>query len=160
MPDFLTNPAVLTGIGLGSAGCLLLLQSRLQVRMLRRRVATGAGTAIVDPATGLFTAAAAWQSIRGEANRARRLGLPLDVWIGTSEEPGSLDAHGRALLDALPPGSLGVRLGRDRVCVLSCAQPETPESMPVELDWRTHRVPPTSEAAAQALAFVSEAVGA
>lgn len=156
MASWLAEPLVVSGIALGAAGVALLVQSRVQVRMLRRRVAHGTGTAVIDPSTGLFSAAAAWQSIRGEANRAQRLQRPLDIWIGTAATPDELDAAGRSLVTALPEGATGVRVARDRVCVVSCSGSASPE-LPVALDWRTRRIAPGEDAAVQALAFLSEA---
>lgn len=156
MASLLTEPLVVIGIALGTAGIALLVQSRIQVRMLRRRVASGAGTAVIDPATGLFSAAAAWQSIRGEANRARRLQRPLDVWIGIAASADDLDHAGRALIGSMPDGATGVRVARDRVCVVSCSGGASPMSLPIELDWHSRRFEPGEDSAVQALAFLSE----
>lgn len=157
MPTWSTDPIVLLAIAAGGCGVVLLVHARLQSKLLRRRVASGAGTVVVDPATGLFSANAAWQCIRAEANRALRLGRPLDVWIGTATDAAELDARGRELVFDMPAGAMGIRVDSTRVCVLSCAgSAAAPLEVVDDLDWRTLRVEPGDEAAATALAFVSE----
>lgn len=154
-----TEPAFLLAVAAGTAGSVLLLQARLQSRLLRRRIATGAGTVAVDPATGLWSAAAAWQCIRAEANRALRLGRPLDVWVGTALDTATLEARGRALVFDLPAGAMGIRIDDTHVCVLSCAgSGELPAQVRGDLDWRSTSLEPGEEAAAGALAFLSEEV--
>lgn len=160
MPAWSTDPVVLPAIAAGCCGVLLLVHARLQSRLLRRRIVSGAGAVVVDPATGLFSANAAWQCIRAEANRALRLGRPLDVWMGTAADAAELDARGRELVFDMPAGAMGIRVDATRVCVLSCAGPAAaPLDVVDALDWRSLRVEPGDEAAATALAFVSEATG-
>jgi hypothetical protein len=157
MPTWSTDPVVLLAIAAGGCGVLLLVHARLQSKLLRRRIATGASTKVVDPATGLYSAAAAWQCIRAEANRALRLGRPLDVWIGTAGDAAELDARGRELVFEMPGGAMGIRVDPTRVCVLSCAgSAAAPLDVVDDLDWQSLRVEPGDEAAATALAFVSE----
>ena len=156
MSSLLSEPLVVAGLALGTAGVFLLVQSRVQVRMLRRRVASGAGSAVIDPVTGLFSSAAAWQSIRGEANRAQRLKRPLDVWIGTAPSEVALDAAGRTLAESMPDGATGVRVARDRVCVVSCSGSDSPAEVAADLTWHTRRIAPGEDTAVQALAFLSE----
>ncbi len=160
MPTWSTDPIVLLSIVAGGCGVLMLVHARVQAKLLRRRIASGGGTVVVDPATGLFSANAAWQCIRAEANRALRLGRPLDVWIGTAADAAELDTHGRELVFDMPAGAMGIRVDARRVCVLSCAgAAAAPLAVADELDWRSLRVEPGDEAAATALAFVSEVTG-
>lgn len=156
-----TDPMLLAGIAAAAAGLLLMGQAHIQSRLLRRRIASGANSIAVDPATGLFSAAAAWQCIRAEANRSARLGRPLDVWIGTAADAAALDAGGRELAFAMPAGAAGIRVDRTRLCVVSCAETaQTPASTVEHLDWTTRRIEPGEHAAHDAFAFVSEATGA
>jgi hypothetical protein len=152
----LTEPVALMGFVAGAAGLFLLAQARLQSKLLRARVASGVGTAIVDPATGLFSAAAAWQCVRAEANRAARLDRALDVWLGTSSSSEQLDELGKELAFQLPAGSTGVRLAPDRVCIVSCAGADDIDQLADELTWRSISVPAGEDAARAALAFISE----
>ena len=157
MPAWSTEPALLFALAAGVAGLVLLTHARVQSRMLRRRIATGGVTRVVDPATGLFAAAAAWQCIRAEANRALRLERPLDVWIGSAGDAAELDARGRELVFDMPAGAMGIRIDPTRVCVLSCAgAAAAPLDVAEGLAWQSLRVQPGEEAAATALAFVSE----
>lgn len=152
-----TDPTVLLAIFAGTAGALLLVQARVQARLLRRRIATGAGAVVVDPATGLWSSSAAWQCIRAEANRALRLGRQLDVWIGTASDGPQLDEHGRALVFDMPSGAMGIRIDERSVCVLSCAGPTAePTKLAADLQWRTATFEPGEHAAVAALAFVSQ----
>ncbi|MCB0880558.1 MAG: hypothetical protein KDB25_09300 [Leucobacter sp.] len=155
-----TDPAVLLAITAGGAGAVLLVQARVQSRLLRRRIASGTGTQVIDPPTGLWSSSAAWQCIRAEANRALRLGRPLDVWVGTADDSGVLDRRGRELLFDLPGGSMGIRIDDTRVCVLSCAgSGELPAQARADLQWRSTSLEPGEEAAAGALAFLDGEVG-
>lgn len=154
-----TDPAILLAVVAGTLGTVLLVQARLQSRLLRRRIATGAGTVAVDPATGLFSSAAAWQCIRAEANRALRLGRALDVHVGRAPDAAQLDAAGHELVFDMPAGAMGVRLDDTRVCVLSCAGGDAPGSRLRLLDWRSTRIEPGEQAAATALAWISSEVG-
>ncbi len=161
MPAWSTDPVVLLSIVASCFGMLLLVHARVQSKLLRRRVASGAGTVVVDPATGLFAANAAWQCIRAEANRALRLGRPLDVWIGTAADSAELDRRGRELVFDMPGGAMGIRVDATRICVLSCAgSAAEPVGVVDDLNWCSMRVEPGEEAAATALAFVSEVTGA
>lgn len=153
-----TDPGILLAIVAGAFGTVLLVQARLQSRLLRRRIATGAGTVAVDPATGLFSSAAAWQCIRAEANRALRLERPLEVHVGQASDTALLDAAGRDLVFDMPAGAMGIRLDGTRVCVLSCAGGDAPESRLAGLDWRSTRIEPGEQAAATALAWISTEV--
>ncbi|MCW2922968.1 MAG: hypothetical protein JWM98_372 [Thermoleophilia bacterium] len=157
-----TDPTLLAGLVAGTAGTLLLVQARVQSRLLRRRIASGAGTVAVDPATGLFSAAAAWQCIRAEANRSARLGRPLDVWVGTAADAAALDACGRELAFSMPPGATGMRVDRTRICVVSCAgDTGSPEAADLEgITWSSRRIAAGDDAATDAFAFMSEAIGA
>ncbi len=156
MAASLTDPAVLLALAAGGAGAFLLIQARLQARLLRRRIATGAGTVAVDASTGLWSAAAAWQCIRAEANRALRLGRPLDVWIGATDDVAALDERGRELGFDLPAGSMAVRLDGTHVCVVSCAgSGEAVLRVAPDFTWRSTSIEPNEHAAAEALAFVS-----
>jgi hypothetical protein len=138
---------------------LLLVQARLQARLLRRRIATGTGTEVVDPATGLWSSAAAWQCIRAEANRALRLDRRLDVWIGTAADGSELDERGRELVFDMPSGAMGIRIDDTNVCVLTCAgRAAEPTRLASELRWRSAAFEPGEQAAAEALAFVSQEV--
>jgi hypothetical protein len=151
-----TDPAVLVAALAGGVGAFLMLQARLQSRLLRRRVATGTGTVAVDPRTGLWSAAAAWQCIRAEASRSLRLGRPLDVWIGRSPDEAVLDERGQALAFDLPAGSMAIRIDPTHVCVLSCAgSGDAPQRAASDLTWRSTSIEPGEHAAAEALAFVS-----
>lgn len=149
------DPAILLALVAGTIGTVLLIQARLQSRLLRRRIATGAGTIAVDPATGLFSSAAAWQCIRAEANRALRLGRPLEVHVGEAPDTARLDAAGRDLVFDMPAGAMGIRLDGTRVCVLSCAGGDAPTD---GLDWRSTTIDPGEQAAATALAWISTEV--
>ena len=106
MPAWTTDPIALLAIAAGFAGVLMYVHARVQTTLLRRRIGSGAGSVVVDPATGLFSAAAAWQCIRAESNRALRLDRPLDVWIGTATDAGELDTLGRALVFDMPAGAM------------------------------------------------------
>lgn len=152
----LTEPLILSGIIAGSAGLFLLAQARLQSKLLRARIAHGIGTAIVDPATGLYSAAAAWQCIRAEANRAARLERPLDVWVAQATDAEQLDELGKELAFQLPAGATGVRLADDRLCVVSCTGADDVDTLAEELQWRSTQVPAGEHAARAALAFLSE----
>lgn len=154
-----TDPAVLFAIVAGSTGAVLLVQARLQARLLRHRIATGTGTAVVDPATGLWSSSAAWQCIRAEANRALRLERPLDVWVGTARDAPQLDEHGRALVFDMPGGAMGIRIDDTNVCMLTCAGISAePTQLARDLRWRTASFEPGEQAAAAALAFVTTEV--
>lgn len=155
----LTDPALITGLVTGTLGTVALVQARTQTRLLRRRLAAGVGTAVVDPSTGLFSAASAWQCIRAEASRAHRLGRPLAIWVTRSADSELVDEHGQALLHDLPGAATGIRLSRTRLCVVSCADGlEIGMALAPELGWRQHLVPAGSDDAARdALVFVSEA---
>lgn len=156
----LTDPLMLGGIAAGTAGLLLLAQAHVQSRLLRARIASGAGTIAVDPATGLFSAAATWHCIRAEANRSARLARPLEVWIGTAPDAVTLDVGGRALAFDMPAGASGIRLDRTHLCVVSCAATGASAAPPIDdVQWVRHQVPPSDEAAAAVMAFVSEATG-
>ena len=158
MPTWSTDPIVLLAVAAGLVGVLLLVHARVQSTLLRSRIASGATARVVDPATGLFSAAAAWQCIRAEANRALRLERPLDVWVGTASDAAELDARGRELVFDMPGGAMGIRIDPTRVCVLSCAgDSAAPLRVVDDLAWRSLRVAPGEEAAATALSFVSEA---
>lgn len=160
MPITLTDPLALGSFAAGATGLALLLQARVQARLMRRRVASGAGSIVMDPATGLFSPAAAWQCIRAEANRAARLQRPLHVWVGAATDGAELDRHGRELAFDLPGGATGIRVGDRHLCVVSCAgEDASPTRLLEELDWTARRIAPDEHAASTALAFVSEASG-
>lgn len=157
----LSDPLVLGSTAAGVLGLAMLVQARVQARLMRGRVASGASGMVVDPATGLFSPAAAWQCIRAEANRAARLGRPLHVWVGRAEDGAELDQLGRELAFDLPAGATGIRVGHRHLCVVSCAGDDaSPLVVVEELEWRSHAVQPDEHAASAALAFVSEATGA
>lgn len=161
MPIAPTDPTVLASTAAGAIGLVLLLQARVQSRLMRRRVASGAGSIVVDPATGLHSHAAAWQCLRSEANRAARLERRLDVWVGTAEDGADLDRYGRELAFDLPRGATGIRIGHHHLCVVSCADEElTPMHVVEELEWVRRSIAPDEHAASMALAFVSEVTGA
>ena len=141
-------------------GIALAVQARLQVRLLRRRIASGAGTEVIDPATGLFAEAAAWQCIRAEANRAWRLERPLDIWIGTTSDEATLEASVRGLSFDLPAGSMGIRLAGHRVCVVSCAGTDLSPSLPDAFRWRSRSIMASDSTAQHALTFLTEEVAA
>jgi hypothetical protein len=157
-PGTLTAPPFIAGLVFGVAGIALVAQARMQVRLLRRRLATGLGTEVIDPATGLFAEAAAWQCIRAEANRAHRLDRPLEIWVGTASSNEALEAGGRALVFDMPAGATGVRLAQQRICVVSCAGDASPERLLGEFDWRGRTIAPGDTAAQHALMFLSEEV--
>lgn len=158
MSSVMTDPLVLASLVAASLGTVLLAQARVQARLLRRRIASGSSAVVVDPATGLFAAGAAWQCIRAEASRATRLGRPLDVWLGSGVDADALDAQGRELVYTMPAGAMGVRLDERRLCVVSCADGDsTPADSARELTWSHRRVAPGEDAATAVLAFVSEA---
>lgn len=158
--DFdLHAPGTLVAAAALLLGAVLLVQARFQSRMLRRRLATGAGTVVFDPATGLYSAAAMWQCMRAEANRATRLELPLHVWVGTAPGAEELDELGRELAFSMPRGAMGIRLGQRQVCVLSCAGASASAGsghLVEQLDWSTRVITPDEDAATRALAFVAE----
>jgi hypothetical protein len=161
MPTQLTDPLVLASVAAGVVGLVLLVQARLQSRLMRGRVAAGASSIVVDPATGLFSPAAAWQCIRAEANRAARLSRPLQVWVAAAEDGAELDRHGRELTFEMPAGATGIRVGHRHLCVVSCAgEDASPVQLVDELDWSARSIEPGEHAASTALAFVSEATGA
>lgn len=161
MAPSLTDPLVLSSIAAGTFGVALLTQARVQANLLRSRIATGSSSVVVDPATGLFSSAAAWQCIRAEANRAARLARPLDVWIGAAGDQAELDSLGRDLVFEMPGGATGIRVGDRHVCVVSCAgEAASPTSVADELAWSSRRIAPDEHAAAVALAFVTEATDA
>ncbi|MCW2926636.1 MAG: hypothetical protein JWM86_604 [Thermoleophilia bacterium] len=152
-----TSPALLLAVACATIGTVLLLHARVQSRLLRARIATGAGTIVMDPMTGLFSADAAWQCVRAEASRAARLARPLDVWVGIAPDSATLDVAGREVLFGLPPGAIGVRVAPDCVCVVTCAdQGAVPEHLSDELTWTTRRVPLGEDAALEAFSIVSE----
>ena len=154
-----TDPAVLAALVAGGTGAVLLVQARLQARLLRRRIANGAATALVDQSTGLWAPSTAWQCIRAESNRSLRLGRPLDVWVGAADDQDQLDAHGRELVFDLAAGAMGIRIDDTHVCVLSCANQGTPpDRIAQQLRWTSTSIEPGEEAAASALAYVSEEV--
>jgi hypothetical protein len=158
MPAPLTDPLVLASVAAGVVGLVLLVQARLQSRLMRARVASGAGSIVVDPATGLYSPAAAWQCIRAEANRAARLERPMQVWVGSAEDGAELDRHGRELIFEMPAGATGIRVGHRHLCVVSCAgDSASPIAIVDELDWSQREIAPGDHAASTALAFVSEA---
>ena len=157
MSTIVDQPALLIALAAGVLGAALLVHARLQARLLRQRIASGTSTVVVDPATGLYCAAAAWQCIRAEANRALRLERSLDVWIGAASDAAELDRHGRELVFSMPAGAMGVRIDPRHVCVISCAgDAAAPNDVVDSLQWRTMRVEPGEHAATDALAFVSE----
>lgn len=161
MPTLLTDPLVLASVAAGVVGLVLLVQARLQSRLMRARVVTGASSIAVDPATGLFSPAAAWQCIRAEANRAARLSRPLQVWVGTARDGAELDLHGRELTFDMPAGATGIRVGHRHLCVVSCAgDAASPVDLVEQLDWSSRSIAHGEHAASTALAFVSEATGA
>lgn len=153
-----TDPAILLAVVAGTVGTVMLVQARLQSRLLRRRIGTGAGTVAVDPSTGLFSSAAAWQCIRAESNRALRLRRTLDVHVGRAADTAQLDAAGRELVFDMPAGAMGIRLDGTRVCVLSCAGGDSPGERLRGLEWRSTRIEPGEQAAATALAWISSEV--
>lgn len=152
----LTDPALVAGIALGAAGITLAVQARIQVRLLQRRIASGVGTAIIDPATGLFAEAAAWQCIRAEASRAWRLHRPLDIWVGAARDDATLERSARALAFDLPAGSMGVRLTEGRICIVSCTGTDVGDALPESFEWRTRRIAASDTTAQHALMFLSE----
>ena len=152
----LTAPPLIAALVFGVAGIALVAQARMQVRLLRRRIAAGMGTAVIDATTGLFAEAAAWQCIRAEANRAHRLDRPLEVWVGTATSEEALEAGGRALVFDMPAGATGVRLAQQRICVVSCAGDASPEQLLRDFDWRGRTIAPGDTAAQHALMFLSE----
>jgi hypothetical protein len=149
-----TDPGLLFALTAGFAGALMLVQARTQARLLRRRIANGAGA--VDAATGLWSSAATWQCIRAEANRALRLGRPLDVWVGTADDADQLDARGRELVFDLPAGAMGIRVDATRVCVLTCAgSGDLSGPVAAQLAWRSTSFEPDEETAGAALEFIA-----
>ena len=160
MSDSFTDPILVAGLVAGTCGVIALVHAHVQGRLLRRRIANGIGTAIVDPATGLFSAAATWQCIRAEANRAGRLDRELDVWIGAAQDAPALEHRARELAFTLPRGAMGMRVDRHRICIVTCAPGTPPPKLVDGLDWSYRQIPPGEHAAHHVLAFVSEAVGA
>ncbi|MBC7460079.1 MAG: hypothetical protein H7287_01820 [Thermoleophilia bacterium] len=152
----LTDPLLVIGLALGVAGITLAVQARLQVRLLQRRIASGAGTAIIDPSTGLFAEAAAWQCVRAEANRAWRLARPLDIWVGTARDASTFEQSAKALAFDLPIGSMGVRLAEDRVAIVSCTGADVAAALPAGIEWRTRSITASDTTAQHALMFLSE----
>lgn len=152
-----TSPALLLAVAGATIGIVMLLHARIQTRLLRARIASGAGTIVMDPMTGLFSADAAWQCVRAEASRAARLQRPLDVWVGLTPDAATLDVAGREVLFGLPPGAIGVRVAPDCVCVVTCADPTaSPDQLSDEVTWTTRRVPLGEDAAVEAFSIVSE----
>ena len=161
MPTPLSDPLVLGSVAAGAIGALLLVQARLQARMMRSRVASGAGTIVTDPATGLYSPAAAWQCLRAEANRAARLERPLRVWVAAAPDREDLEVGGRALAFDLAAGATGIRVGERHLCVVSCAgEDASPVASATDLTWTQRTIAPDEHAASAALAFLSEATGA
>jgi hypothetical protein len=161
MPTHLSDPLVLGSVASGAIGAVLLVQARVQARLMRARVASGAGTIVTDPATGLYSPAAAWQCLRAEANRAARLARPLHVWVAAANDRADLDERGRALAFELAAGATGIRVGERHLCVVSCAgEDASPEAAASDLDWSQRTIAPDEHAASAALAFLSEATGA
>lgn len=155
------SPILLAAIVAAIAGTLMVVQGRLQTTMLRRRLTSGVGTVVVDPATGLFSAAAAWQCIRAEANRSARLERPLTVLVGSAPDAASLDEHGRALAFDLPAGTRGIRIARRHVCLITCADALDPDPYELaDMAWSARSIEPSATAANEVLAFVSEVTGA
>ncbi|MCW2971973.1 MAG: hypothetical protein JWN72_246 [Thermoleophilia bacterium] len=152
----LTDPLLVTGLALAVAGVALTAQARLQVRLLQRRIASGAGTAIIDAPTGLFAEAAAWQCIRAEANRAWRLARPLDIWVGTARDASTFERSAKALAFDLPAGSMGVRLAEDRVAIVSCTGADVAATLPAGIEWRSRSIEASDTTAQHALMFLSE----
>lgn len=158
MSVFITNPIFLTSLAAGCAGVLLLVQARMQSRMLRQRIASGAGTVVMDAATGLFSSAAAWQCVRGEANRAARLKRPLEVWVATAPDDETIDSLGRALAFELPSGATGIRIDERHVCLVTCVAEARPEHGALaELDWSHGTFEPSEHSAQAAHEFIAEA---
>jgi len=161
MPTLLTDPLVLGSLAAGVLGLAMLVQARLQARLMRARVVSGSAGIVFDAPTGLYSAAAAWQCIRAEANRAARLSRPLRVWVAAAEDADELDLYGRELTFDMPAGATGIRVGQGHLCVVSCAgEGASPASVVEQLDWSARTIAPDEHAASTALAFVSEATGA
>jgi hypothetical protein len=153
----LTDPPFIAGLTFTVAGIALAVQARVQVRLLRRRIASGHGTAVMDPSTGLFAEAAAWQCIRAEANRAWRLQRPLDIWVGAAPDEAALELGGRALAFDLPAGATGVRLAQQRVCIVSCAGSDDVDAqLPESFEWRSRSIEASDTTAQHALMFLTE----
>lgn len=152
------SPLVVGGIAAGTIGLLLLVQARLQARLLRQRIAQGIGTAAIDAATGLFSPAAAWQCVRAEANRASRLDRTLTLQIGAADTAETIDQCGRELTFVLPDGAMGIRLDPLRLCVVSCVDGDQPIGELVDgLTWTERTIAPSEHAPTDAIAFFSEA---
>lgn len=152
----LGDPLFLAGLVAGFAGLLMMLQGRLQVRLLQRRIALGAGSAVFDAPTGLFAPSAAWHCIRAEANRAYRLGRPLDVWVGTAGSAAELDEVGRGVALGVGAGTTAIRLDDRRLCLVSCAGLQQPADLLVDIEWQRRRLPADADTAQNALAYVSD----
>ncbi len=155
MPSTLTDPLLLGGVAAGAAGLLMLAQARTQTRLLRRRLATGEGTIAVDPATGLFSAAATLPCVRAEANRSLRLDRALRVWVGAAADAHDLDVTGRELAFAMPAGCTGMRVDRRHVCVVTCTD-ATPADVAASLRWEQRTIEPGEHAGDTALAFLAQ----
>lgn len=150
-PETLT----LLAAALGVIGVFMILQARMQSRLLKRRIAAGEGYNIVDPLTGLWSAEAAWQCIRAEANRSLRLGHPLDVWVGTTDNGEVIDTHGRAIIFELPAGAMGIRLNPNAICVVSCTGfGDLPNAVRGDLTWHSTSFEPGEQAASLTQNFV------
>jgi len=156
MSTSLTDPLLLTGIIAGTAGLTLLAHAHTQSRLLRRRIAAGVGTPIIDAPTGLYSPEAARQCIRAEANRASRLERPLDLWIGSASDAEQLDALGRELVFSLPSGMTGMRLDPRRVCLVSCADVVAPIHELDALTWDHRRIVADDDAMHHTIAFLAE----
>ena len=157
MSERITDPLLLVALAACVTGTILLVQAHVQARLLRGRIARGDGSLVMDPATGLYSAASAWQCIRAEANRSARLGRPLHIWVGAAPDAAVLDEQGKALVFDMPAGATGIRIDRQHLCVVSCAgEPASPTGLLESMEWRSRSIEPGEDSATSALAFVSE----
>lgn len=155
----ITDPLVASGICAGGVGALLWASASLQTRALRRRIVTGSGTTAFDPGTGLFSAAAAIQCMRAEANRAHRLETHLNVWVGTGDDAASIDIAGRDLAMTMPGPVSGIRLSRSQLCLVSCVDWTPPSETPNgHLVWTTTQLDASPTVSHDALAWVAQQV--
>jgi hypothetical protein len=160
MPINLADPTLIAGLAAGTLGAVLLVHARTQSRLLRRRIVTGEGTAVIDATTGMFSPEAADQCVRAEANRAYRLGRELDVWLATADDAASLEAAAHALVFDLPAGALSVRLSDRELCVVSCAHVAAPTQSADGLQWRSASFTPNEDVERKVRTFLTQASGA
>lgn len=159
MSSSLSNSLLILSVLLGTLGIVLVIQANFQIRMLRQRVSTGIGSAVIDPVTGLFAPSTIWQGIRSEANRSRRLKLPFYIWVAKASSKDNLEENGRLISENTPIRTTCVRLDDYTLCLLSCTEID-PRPIANSLEWKHKSFPSNENNIVQnALDFIAEEQG-